>query len=425
MLKRVPLNDLEKGMFVTKMEGSWFNHPFWKSQFMIDDAQKLQTLRKSSLTAVVIDTAKGKDVTPKTIKKSAYKGQSASPNSHQSSARLNNLKQRQSVSQKPVKPSTTDKEVKASRALIGQAKDRMQKAFLAARLGKVLNVRAVQPIVSDICASVQRNSQAFNGLMRCKLRNELTYNHALAVSALMISLGYRMRLSEREIHEAGLAGMFLDIGTSYYPKNIQPEGGDYRKLEPKVWEQHVLLGFRALQNDDAMPEAVATACIQHHERMDGKGFPKGLTGDNIEQIGRMAAICDTFDFLLSPSADYQPLDPARAVRVLEKMEGAFDPEILRLFIESVGLFPVGSFVRMRSNKLAMVVDADKKDWTKPIVQTFFCLSKSQGVPAQTLFLSKDDEEDEIVDIANLEGLDLPDEKHLREMLFLRAHKIEQ
>jgi len=219
--------------------------------------------------------------------------------------------------------------------------------------------------------------------------------------------------------------MFLDIGTSYYPKNIQPEGGDYRKLEPKVWEQHVLLGFRALQNDDAMPEAVATACIQHHERMDGKGFPKGLTGDNIEQIGRMAAICDTFDFLLSPSADYQPLDPARAVRVLEKMEGAFDPEILRLFIESVGLFPVGSFVRMRSNKLAMVVDADKKDWTKPIVQTFFCLSKSQGVPAQTLFLSKDDEEDEIVDIANLEGLDLPDEKHLREMLFLRAHKIEQ
>lgn len=423
MLKRVGLDDLEKGMFVTKMEGSWFNHPFWKSQFMIDDAQKLQTLRKSSLTGVVIDTDKGKDVVPKSATASRSTGQTPQP--ERSSARLNSIKQRQSVSQKPIVPVSTDKEVKASNALAGQAKDRMQKAFLAARLGKVLNVRAVQPIVSDICASVQRNSQAFNGLMRCKLRNELTYNHALAVSALMISLGYRMRLDERAIHQAGLAGMFLDIGTSYYPKAIQPEGGDFRNLDPNVWEQHVMLGFRALQNDDALPEVIATACLQHHERMDGTGFPNGIAGEKIEQIARMAAICDTFDFLITPSAKQEALDPAHAVHALKQMEGAFDKEILRHFIESVGLFPVGSFVRLRSDKLAMVVDEDKKDWTKPIVQAFHCLATNQSITPHMVFLAKEEEEDEIVNTATLDGLNLPDEDHLREMIFLRAHKIEQ
>jgi len=127
VLKRVALNDLEKGMFVTKMEGSWFNHPFWKSQFMIDDAQKLRTLKQSSLTGVVIDTSKGKDVAPKPAKASPVKEQSASPHRPNAISRLNSIKQRQSVSHKPVKPTTTDREVKASGALIGQAKDRMQK----------------------------------------------------------------------------------------------------------------------------------------------------------------------------------------------------------------------------------------------------------------------------------------------------------
>ena len=112
--------------------------------------------------------------------------------------------------------------------------NRMHKAFLAARLGKALDLRAVEPVASDILGSVRRNSQAFAGLMRCKLQNELVYRHALAVSALMVSLARQMKLVEKEAYEAGLAGLLLDIGVNYLPKDLNPHRGYYRNVDLKI-----------------------------------------------------------------------------------------------------------------------------------------------------------------------------------------------
>ncbi|MBA3863888.1 MAG: phosphohydrolase [Erythrobacter sp.] len=420
MLKRVAITDLELGMFVHKMEGNWFSHPFWKAKFLIDDAERLNTLRSSNLDGVVIDTSKGRDLAAVNNSERRPGKPPATPSAASQADRFKSVKARSAIQNDPV---STEAELQTAQAIAGRAQKAIHSTFIAARLGKAINVKAVQPVVTDILDSVRRNPHAFSGLMRCKLKNELGYQHALAVSALMVSLARQMKLAQDDVLDAGLAGLLLDIGTNYLPQVPDLPNNDFRNADPKIWQQHVILGFRALQNDDSLPQAVLNACLEHHERIDGGGFPKGLQKDEISAIGQMAAICDTFDFLLTGTASTRALDPAAAVQHLRKMEGAFDADILRSFVESVGLYPVGSFVELRSGKIALVIDEDPGDKSQPIVQAFFdCKTRDRIVPHR-IVLAQSANENEIIGTADLSGFDLPDEAQLREMVFLTAHKM--
>lgn len=423
MLKHITVADLELGMFVHKMEGSWFSHPFWKAKFLVEDAATLATLRDSALDGVVIDTAKGKDIANDDPRRVPSPMPATARTAPLPAARLRAMTNRSAVQNASLQPVSAEVEMHAANSIAKKAQKTLQGAFIAARLGKAINVKAVQPVVTDIMDSIRRNPQAFGGLMRCKLKNEVMYEHALAVSALMVSLARQMKLTQDETREAGLAGLLLDIGVNYLPQKGEMPNNDFRNADPKVWQQHVMLGFRALQNDDTMPDAVLSACLQHHERIDGQGYPKGLQKDEISTLGRMAAICDTFDFLLTRSASTEALDPAVAVQRMRAMEGAFDEKILRCFIESVGLYPVGSFVELRSGRLAMVIDDDLRDREKPVVQVFYSLEQQERIVPHRVALAQADCKDAIIGIADLTDLDLPEEGQLRELVFFTAYKM--
>jgi HD-GYP domain-containing protein (c-di-GMP phosphodiesterase class II) len=418
MLKHVELSELEVGMFVHKMDGSWFDHPFWKSNFLIEDSKRLQTLRSSKLRGVVIDTSKGKDVSAAAPKPCAAGSEPASATRE----RIRTISTRSKREAASSMPTTMEQELHAAEAIASKAQDRLHKTFLAARLGRAVNVKAVEPVVSDILASVRRNPHAFSSLMRCKLKNEQMFRHALSVSALMVSLGRKMKLPAQDIHNCGLAGLLLDIGVNYLPQTLEPPGGDFRNAGPEVWHQHVMLGYRALANDWDLPQIVLDAVLQHHERLDGSGFPKGLEGREISTAARMAAICDTFEFLMSRTGPAAALDPATAVQHMTAMKGAFDEDILRHFIESVGLYPVGSFVRLRSDLIAMVIDEDYKDHTRPVVQAFYSLAEGKQIKPHRIALAQVGDEHRIMDIADLSGLNLPEPGYLREMIFLSTYK---
>lgn len=425
MLKRVPVSDVELGMFIHKMEGSWFKHPFWKSRFLLDHPDNLDQLRSSALQSVIIDTERGKDVAPPPSAPAASPPRiPAKPApGRRTSVRVAALKSRQSVDLTSTQPTDTTREAGAAKIVAERAQKAVSSVFADARLGKTPSLRKVEPLVQDIYASVQRNPQALSGLMRCKLNNEFVYRHALAVSALMVSVARKMGLSPDEVREAGLAGLFLDIGTNHLPKDAAAPNGDYSNAGPAIWRQHVLLGEKTLQEAGNFPEGVVRACLQHHERMDGSGFPHGLKGPEISLIGRISAICDTFDYLLVGASGTPPLDPAEAVRQLRDMGDAFDPEVLRNFIESVGIYPIGSFVRLRSERLAMVVDVDREEVDKPTVRTFYSLASNERTRPATIDLARCYGEDEIVGIADLSGLMLPEPEQLRDLLFLQAHKL--
>lgn len=419
MLKHIAASQVELGMFIHKFEGGWFDHPFWKTKFLIEDVDRLTAIRESRVRAVVIDTARGRDVAAPGAEAASDAPASAPATAY---ARVKSIRQRTAAQLGAVQPVTMAQEVETARAIADQAQIKIGKTFIAARLGKALDVRKVEPVVSDILASVRRNPQAFSGLMRCKLKNEQVFRHALSVSALMVALADRMKLPAQDIHNCGLAGMLLDIGVNYLPAGSEPPFGQDRQAEERVWQSHVMLGYRALQNDGELPQLVLDACLQHHERIDGRGFPQKLAGDQIALVARMAAICDSFEFLLAGGEGKPGLDPAAAIAAMRAQTGAFDEEILRLFVETVGLYPVGAFVVLRSQKLAMVIDEDRTDPTRPVVQAFYSLEAGERIMPHRIALAEGNDNERIIGIADLSGLDLPDDAQLRELVFLSAYR---
>lgn len=428
MLKQIAVSELEVGMFVHKFEGSWFEHPFWKAKFLIEDAERLAAIQESRVRMVVIDTEKSRVLEPaghgEPPRRAAAGGSAHAPAPSPAAARISSIKQRTAVQITSSQPVSMEQELTAAAAIAEQAREKLNKTIMAASLGKALDVRKVEPVVSDILASVRRNPQAFSGLMRCKLRNEKIFRHALSVSGLMVALADRMKLSPPEIHNCGLAGLLLDIGVTYLPQVQSAQDPDFRHIPKHVWQSHVMLGYRALKNDGDLPQAVLDACLLHHERLDGSGFPQGRAGNDIPTIARMAAICDSFEQRLAGYSGRGPMDPAQAVAELRQRGGAFDEEILRVFVETVGLYPVGSFVVLSSRKLAMVIDEDRKDPLRPVVQAFYSLDSGERILPHRIALAQGNDNERIMGIADLAGLGLPEDAQLRELVFLSAFRNE-
>lgn len=425
MLKKIAPSQVELGMFVHKLEGSWLKHPFWKSRFLLEDSDTLTDLRDSEIDAVVIDISKGRDVAQRGAGEA---GQAPvrrvfTPPSQGPAPRRRPLV---AADDKPDFASTArtgmTREFGMAQSIAKRGEKLVSKVFLSSRLGKAVDASEVEPVISDIFASVQRNPHAFNGLMRCKRDNQFIYQHSLAVSALMISLGKAMKLGPAMIRNAGMAGLLLDVGIGHLPLNLEECDGDYREFGDALLLNHTTLGYDYLKMGGGIPDDVALVALQHHERMDGSGYPHGIKGEDISVLSRMAAICDTYDMLVTDSSRKRGLDPATAVVELSEMHGKFDPAILAAFVEAVGAYPIGSVVRLVSDRLALVVDQDPADHRQPRVRTFFSIALRKMIQPEDIQLAHCFGRDSISGLADPEAYGIRDFAKLRLRLFTAASK---
>lgn len=432
MLKRIDVSDVELGMFIHKLEGNWFKHPFWKAKFVLEDEQTLDDLRCSDVPAVIIDTERGLDLRPAPVRQLVGAGAEAgaattrilAPGARRAARIAAEASSGAQFDLRSTAPQTIAREFGNATRVADKSRKVISRVFLEARLGKSIKAATIEPVVEDIFASIQRNPHAFNGLMRCKRDNEYAYRHALAVSALMISLGRQMKLHPEELKLAGMAGMMIDVGVGHLPVDLAAVDGDFRRLDERIFREHAKLGYDFLQAG-GMPESVATACLEHHERMDGAGYPKGLRGADISMFGRMAAICDTYDWLVNDGADGAGLDPAAAIERLSDDRftgsgGAFDSEVLAHFIDAIGIHPIGSVVLLASGRLAMVVMQDDADPSRPTVRTFWSTKEQKMVTPGDIDLANCFGEDHIVGTADPDAYGCSDFARLREKLFTTA-----
>ena len=420
MLKTIAPSQVELGMFVHKLEGSWLKHPFWKSRFLLEDPETLADLRDADIRGVVIDVSKGRDVAAAPAVRRVFSAPIAGATMTRRAAPA------RAATAAPDFSSTArtgmNREFGMAQTVAKRGEKLVSQVFLSSRLGKAVDAGAVEPVITDIFASVQRNPHAFNGLMRCKRDNQFIYQHALAVSALMISLGRTMKLAPAMIRHAGMAGLLLDVGIGHLPLNLDDAGGDYREFGDAILRNHTTLGYEYLQLGGDIPEEVAIVALQHHERMDGSGYPMGLRGDQITLLSRMAAVCDTYDMLVTDSSRKRGLDPATAIVEMQEMAGKFDPGVLAAFIEAIGAHPVGSVVRLASDRLALVVDQDPADHRQPRVRTFFSVATGKMVKPEDIALAHCFGRDRIVGQADPEAYGIQDFEKLRLRIFTAACK---
>lgn len=219
-----------------------------------------------------------------------------------------------------------------------------------------------------------------------------------------------------------MAGLLMDVGAGQLAIDLATVGGDYTRLRQDLREQHVMYGYAFLKAAGDVPDDVLRAVLHHHERLDGSGYPQRLTGSVIDELGRMAAICDTYDTLIAGGDPTQRIDPAQAIVQMQEQPEKFDARLVARFVETVGVYPIGAFVRLRSQRLAMVVDEDPTDPGLPIVCTFWSLPQGKIINGELIVLAHCYGEDAIEGVADLNGLDLPELGKLRQTILKTAQK---
>ena len=390
MLIRVPTDQLAIGMYVEAMDGSWLDHPFWRSSFRISSARQLAKLRKSGIASVVVDTSKGRGPSVPAARPQAapiadaIATSATEPSPPRAATRRRAHLGDHSVSNRPC---TAEEEIERATAIVQRSKGAVQRLFADIRLGKAVNGDELAPLVDEISQSVARNPYALIGIARLKSKDEYTYLHSVAVCALMINLARHLAMEETLIRDIGLAGLLHDVGKMAVPVELLHKPGALTSSEFSVLKSHPERGHDVLLASGKVPAIARDVCLHHHERVDGSGYPHGLAGNAISLYARMGAVCDVYDAITSDRAYKRAWRPAEALDRMAQWHGHFDPRIFAAFVRSIGIYPVGTLVRLRSNRLALVIRESADDLTRPLLRTFYSVSEQRLVPSRTERLS--------------------------------------
>src|SRR5450830_432552 len=370
-LKKIDIEDLELGMYFCGFEASWLDHPFWKNKFLIKDRTVLQQARSSGIAQCWIDIDKGHDVAEKIVAVAAEPVMSVPV----------------PVLASEVEADPFFEEIEQARLLCESAKDATVAMFNEARLGKVIDIRCCATVVDQITASLMHNSSALISVVRLKITDDYTYMHSVAVITLMVALGRTLGMDEIACKEAGLAGLLHDIGKAFIPLSILHKPSSLSATEYEIIQRHPTLGYNHLNKNPTIPNYASEVCMHHHEKIDGSGYPDKLSGAGISRLARMAAICDVYDAVTSNRPYKKGWDPAEALERMASSVGHFDKSMLSAFVKTLGIYPIGSLVKMESGRMALVIRQNPSMLTRPVIKTFLYSAEGEVLETETIDLS--------------------------------------
>ena len=376
MRKKISVDELVVGMYVTELCGSWMDSPFWRSAFVLSEPKQISALQSSKIREVWIDVEREADL-PDQVAPRTVQGVHASA-----------LEQVAVLEQRPLAPVAIADELARAAQICGQGRVAVTAMFREARMGNTVDAKGVGQLVEDIADSVTRNASALISLARLKTADDYTYMHSVAVCAMMIALARQLALSEADVQAAGVAGLLHDIGKALLPMDVLNKPGKLTPAEFMIVKTHPVLGFQLL-SDSKKPDPMALeVCLQHHEKADGSGYPKGLKSAEISLCAKMGAVCDVYDAITSNRPYKAGWDPAESMRQMGLWaEGHFDPAVFQAFARSLGIYPVGSLVRLTSGRIGVVTEQSPGALTMPLVKVFYSDKLKQRIEPETVNLS--------------------------------------
>lgn len=384
MLKRITVEQLRLGMHVHEFCGSWMDHPFWRTAFLLDSDKDLLTIQTTGIKEVWIDTSRGLDVEG---------GHAEATVAAEVEAVLSQV----GTPGKQAPYADIAQEAARAARICAKSKQAVTSMFHEARMGKALNADDALPIVEEITTSVSRNPGALISLARLKDKDDYTYMHSVAVCALMVSLARQLGLDDEHTRQAGLAGLLHDIGKMMIPPGILNKPGKLTDAEFKTVKNHPAEGHKLLLEGSGISDIALDVCLHHHEKVDCSGYPDRLCDEQISLHAKMGAVCDVYDAITSNRPYKNGWEPAESIRKMAEWgKGHFDQRIFEAFVRSVGIYPVGSLVRLKSERLGVVIEQTGKSLLTPKVKVFFSIKSDARITPEILDLSKPASKDKIV-----------------------------
>ena len=370
-------------MYIHDLNCKWLNHPFAQKSFMVNDAATLNKILAIDVEQVYINTELGADLATMTTGTSENPGITESENSFsEPSSFISNV----------ITQLSPAEEFNQAISIYSNANKMMLDMMQDIRLGKKITLKKCEPLVHEIVDSMFRFPSALLPITQVKNRDEYTCQHAVSVSALSVAFGRVLDLPLENIKDIALGGLLHDVGKALVPRRIlnKPEKLDGEEFH--IMKSHVLHTSKLLRDVKGMSDISYNAAAQHHERFDGKGYPFGLSGDEISLGGQIIGIADTYDAITSLRAYRKAIPPTEALKIVFDLSGKnFKSSLVQGFIKGIGIYPAGSLVRLETGNLGIVRKVIPDNVLKPVVQLIYDCNNKCPIPPRMLDLSTSDD----------------------------------
>ena len=347
-------------MFIHALVGSWMNHPFWRTRFLLRSDEEISRILDAGIEEVYIDTDKGLD---------------DQESRGEAEVRAEVDAELAEVVNEPagiVLRVPLAEELSKARQIHTRASKVVRGMMQDVRLGKAISLDDVEPVVEAITGSLARNSSALLGLLGIKNKDDYTFQHSVSVGTLLMAFGRTLDFSAEDLREIGLGGMLHDLGKMKVPDAILNKPGRLTDEEFAVIKRHPEDGHAILLETRGVGEIPLEITRHHHERINGRGYPDGLSGEAISRHARMAAIVDVYDAITADRCYHKAMTATEALRRMwEWSANDFDRGMLQAYMKCVGIYPVGTVVRLESGIIGVVVEQGEDSLLTPRVKAVF------------------------------------------------------
>jgi HD-GYP domain-containing protein (c-di-GMP phosphodiesterase class II) len=240
--------------------------------------------------------------------------------------------------------------------------------LLAATENNALDLDIIKLMVGDIQSQIEISSNVLLSLSHVKACDIYLFSHLVNVSVLALIIGRQLKLSDRDLEDLGMTALLHDTGMVKIDRAVFEHE---RKLSPGEWaeiKKHPLYSVELLENSGSFSANIVDGIMDHHERMDGSGYPNCKKGLDISYFGKIIAVADVYDACISPRKYRNRLTPRQALKNLLGESYLFDLEILRAFVAAMAIYPIGSYVRLNTGVIAKVVGCNKNEPFRPEVR---------------------------------------------------------
>ncbi len=344
---KIPVQDLRIGMFVSGLDRDWLETPFKLQGFYIREQSDIDQIKEYCKHVYVLGI--GKAVNIETV----------------------DFESGELIGRKPTKYPITSKleaEFKEIKNIAGRARVFVERMLTDVRAGQGVSIAHAKEVVLDSVESVIRHPDAAMFLTKLRGQDDYTAEHCMNVCMLSIVFGRRLGMRKNQLINLGLCGLLHDAGKARIPLEILNKRGRLNEEEFQLMKKHTTFGKELLSEKGGVYQGAIDVAYSHHERPDGRGYPRGLASDDIGLLTRIVSVVDAYDAITADRVYAKGRPSTEALRII--FEGAgqqFDRKLALAFIQTIGIYPPGVVVELINGKVGIVVDVAESPRHLPTV----------------------------------------------------------
>lgn len=370
---KIDTKDVALGMYVTRIDRPWLETPFLLQGFMINTPEDKELLTKYCEYCYV-DVHRSKTIKPD-FQGTTHRSTTPVRKNPEKPGRpkVKPFKRRHTIEDSATMEEELHRVQKSHKTMTSVLKDMM----FSLRSSKKLDLKATQEAIKPMVDSMIRNPDALLWLNRLRQLDDYNYSHALGCSMWSMAMGRQLGLPRMDIESLGIGGLLLDVGKTQIPEKLLTKKELLSEQENAIIQSHVQKSMEILLRDNKVNIKILGMIEHHHERINGEGYPEGLTGDYIPLFAKIAAIVDCYDAITSHRSYAKAISSQEAVKKIYEWRGKdFQAELVEEFIQAVGMFPAGTLIELTDGSVAVVVNESRTRRLRPKVMLLLNPDKS-------------------------------------------------